>query len=190
MADEADATPTGSTGAPHDAPHDVTAQATPAEAPNQPAADARADASPAGGPGDSAEGPDGRNVDLPNFQQVLADVEASGLNLLHDVELHVKIELGRTNMFVEDVLRLAEGSVVELDKLAGDPVDIYVNERLVARGEVLVLNDNFCVRISEIVGETNAEDDTEDDVDSSQTTTTEGAPAETRRPAQTAGSAS
>jgi flagellar motor switch protein FliN/FliY len=54
-------------------------------------------------------------------------------------------------MLVEDVLRLGEGSVVELDKLAGDPVDVYVNERHVARGEVLVLNDNFCVRINEIV---------------------------------------
>lgn len=100
---------------------------------------------------------DGRNVDLPNFQQVLADVEASGLDLLHDVELHVKIELGRTQMLVEDVLRLAEGSVVELDKLAGDPVDVYVNERLVAKGEVLVLNDNFCVRVSEIVGDVETE---------------------------------
>ncbi len=94
-----------------------------------------------------------RNVDLPNFQQVLADVEASGLNLLQDVDLNVKIELGRTHMLVEDVLRLNEGSVVELDKLAGDPVDVFVNERLVARGEVIVLNDNFCVRISEVVGD-------------------------------------
>jgi flagellar motor switch protein FliN/FliY len=107
---------------------------------------------------------EGRNVELPNFQQVLADVEASGLELLHDVELNVKIELGRTDMLVEDVLRLAEGSVVELDKLAGDPVDIYVNERLVARGEVLVLNENFCVRISEIVGETDPADQDEDEV--------------------------
>ena len=49
------------------------------------------------------------------------------------------------------MLKLGEGSVVELDKLAGDPVDVYVNHRLVARGEVLVLNDNFCIRISEIV---------------------------------------
>jgi flagellar motor switch protein FliN/FliY len=54
------------------------------------------------------------------------------------------------------VLKLAEGSVVELDKLAGDPVDIYVNERLVGRGEVLVLNDNFCVRVNEIVGDLEA----------------------------------
>ena len=65
--------------------------------------------------------------------------------------LHVKIELGRTRMLVEDVLKLGEGAVVELDKLAGDPVDIFVNDRPVARGEVLVLNDNFCVRINEIL---------------------------------------
>ena len=75
----------------------------------------------------------------------------SGIDLLGDVDLHVKIELGRTHMLVEDVLRLTDGSIVELDKLAGDPVDVYVNDRLIARGEVLVLNDNFCIRISEIV---------------------------------------
>ena len=79
------------------------------------------------------------------------DTEAGRIDLLNDVDLHVMIELGRTEMLVEDVLRLVEGSVVELDKLAGDPVDVYVNQHLVARGEVLVLNDNFCVRISEIV---------------------------------------
>src|SRR5690606_24148044 len=74
---------------------------------------------------------------------------ASGIELLSDVDLQVSIELGRTEMLVEDVLKLSPGSVVELDKLAGDPVDVYVNQSLVARGEVLVLNDNFCIRISE-----------------------------------------
>ena len=88
---------------------------------------------------------------LPNFSQVIRDAQASSIDLLRDVDLNVKIELGRSRMLVEDVLRLAEGSVVELDKLAGDPVDVFVNERLVARGEVLVLNDNFCVRVNEIV---------------------------------------
>jgi flagellar motor switch protein FliN/FliY len=73
------------------------------------------------------------------------------IDLLRDVQLNVKIELGRSRMLVDDVLRLGEGSVVELDKLAGDPVDVFVNDRLVARGEVLVLNDNFCVRINDIV---------------------------------------
>lgn len=81
-----------------------------------------------------------------------------GLDLLSDVNVHVTIELGRTRMLVEDVLRLSEGSVVELDKLAGDPVDVFVNERLVARGEVLVLNDNFCVRVNEILDADKAED--------------------------------
>lgn len=73
------------------------------------------------------------------------------IDLLNEVALTVNIELGRTRMLVEDVLRLDEGAVVELDKLAGDPVDVYVNDRHVARGEVLVLNDNFCVRINEIL---------------------------------------
>ncbi len=77
--------------------------------------------------------------------------EPAQLDLLDDVELNVKIELGRTDMYIEDVLRLDIGSVVELDKLAGDPVDILVNDQFVARGEVLVLNDNFCVRINQII---------------------------------------
>jgi len=88
---------------------------------------------------------------LPSFQQVMADAQVSSIDLLRDVELNVKIELGRSRMLVEEVLQLTEGSVVELDKLAGDPVDVFVNDRLVARGEVLVLNDNFCVRVNEIV---------------------------------------
>ena len=77
-----------------------------------------------------------------------------GLNALQDVELDFRIELGRTELLIEEVLQLREGSVVPLNKLAGDPVDILVNGRLVARGEVLVFNDNFCVRIAEIVAPT------------------------------------
>src|SRR5438874_5590552 len=94
---------------------------------------------------------DAEPMQLPSFQQVMRDAQVSSIDLLRDVDLNVKIELGRSRMLVEDVLKLGEGSVVELDKLAGDPVDVFVNDRLVARGEVLVLNDNFCVRINEIV---------------------------------------
>ncbi|MBL0927093.1 MAG: flagellar motor switch protein FliN, partial [Phycisphaerales bacterium] len=94
-------------------------------------------------------------MSLPSFESFAsagsAGASPENLELLSDVHLHVKIELGRTRMLIEDVLKLAEGAVVELDKLAGDPVDIYVNGRPVARGEVLVLNDNFCVRINEIL---------------------------------------
>jgi len=86
-----------------------------------------------------------------SFEGDAKDEPAKGIDLLADVDLNVKIELGRTHMLVEDVLKLTEGAVVELDKLAGDPVDVYVNERHIARGEVLVLNDNFCVRINEII---------------------------------------
>jgi flagellar motor switch protein FliN/FliY len=95
-------------------------------------------------------------LDLPSLAGDLAPAQVHALDLLGDVHLNVKIELGRTRMLVEDLLRLSEGAVVELDKLAGDPVDVYVNERHVARGEVLVLNDNFCVRINEVLTPANA----------------------------------
>jgi flagellar motor switch protein FliN/FliY len=110
-------------------------------------------ANPFGGSSHEAA-PSPAAMQLPAFSrdEIIAEV-SQPVSLLHDVQLHVKIELGRTQMFVEDVLRLGEGSVVELDRLAGDPVDVYVNNRLVARGEVLVLNDNFCVRVSEIISE-------------------------------------
>jgi flagellar motor switch protein FliN/FliY len=95
--------------------------------------------------------PDASDFKLQSFATAAGDGNTSNIELLRDVELNVKIELGRARMLVEDVLKLAEGSVVELDKLAGDPVDVFVNDRLVARGEVLVLNDNFCVRVNEIM---------------------------------------
>jgi flagellar motor switch protein FliN/FliY len=79
------------------------------------------------------------------------NAEKATLGLLRDVELDLRIELGRTHLYLEDILQLRKGSVVPLDKLAGDPVDVFVNGRLVARGEVLVLNDNFCVRVAELM---------------------------------------
>jgi flagellar motor switch protein FliN len=88
---------------------------------------------------------------LEQFRGATPSTEAATLDLLRDVDLDLRIELGRTHMYLEDVLKLHKGSVVPLDKLAGDPVDIYVNGRLIARGEVLVLNDNFCVRVAELV---------------------------------------
>ncbi|HKD36347.1 MAG TPA: flagellar motor switch protein FliN [Pirellulales bacterium] len=92
---------------------------------------------------------------LIDFSGATPSTENATLDLIRDVELDLKIELGRTHMYLEDVLKLNKGAVVPLDKLAGDPVDIYVNGRLIARGEVLILNDNFCVRVAELVaGET------------------------------------
>ena len=80
------------------------------------------------------------------------DPEApASIEILNDVDLDLRIELGRTHMRLEDVLQLRSGSVVALDRLAGDPVDIFVNDRLVAKGEVLVLNENFCVRVTDLI---------------------------------------
>lgn len=89
-----------------------------------------------------------------NFEEFMGgppSTDSASIDLIRDVELDLKIELGRTQMYIEDVLRLRKGAVVPLDKLAGDPVDIFVNGRLIARGEVLVLNDNFCVRVAELI---------------------------------------
>ncbi len=102
---------------------------------------------------EKTETPPEAPVEIPEIAKELmgeTGENTNSIDLLKDVDLNVKIELGRTKMYVEDVLKVAEGSVIELDKLAGDPVDIYVNEKLVARGEVLVLNDNFCVRVNHI----------------------------------------
>lgn len=86
-----------------------------------------------------------------------AEISKQSVAALADVDLEVTIELGRSRMRVQDILKLDEGSVVELDKLAGEEVDVFVNDRLVARGQVLVLNEKFCVRISEIVAAANEE---------------------------------
>ncbi len=97
--------------------------------------------------------------DLPVMtESELSDQDEASLSILKDVALRVKIELGRTRMYVEDFLKLNVDSVIELDKAAGDPVDIFVNERLVARGEVLVLNENSCIRVSEIIDPSNSDD--------------------------------
>jgi flagellar motor switch protein FliN/FliY len=99
--------------------------------------------------------PDGvQSFRFEDFTGAPPSADAATLELMRDVQLDLTIELGRTHMHLEDVLKLRQGAVVALDKLAGDPADIYVNGRLIARGEVLVLNDNFCVRVAElIVGE-------------------------------------
>jgi flagellar motor switch protein FliN len=77
--------------------------------------------------------------------------DGNNIDLLMDVFLRVTVELGRTRMQLRQVLELQQGSVVELDRLAGDPVDVYVNERLLARGEVIVVDDKFGVRITELI---------------------------------------
>jgi len=79
------------------------------------------------------------------------NIKTTNIDLLMDVSLRVTVELGRTRMQLARILELQHGSVVELDRLAGDPVDVFVNDRMVARGEVVVVDDKFGVRIIEMV---------------------------------------
>lgn len=73
------------------------------------------------------------------------------LALLLDVPMHVTVELGRTRITIKDILNLGEGSIIELEKLAGEPVDVLVNDKLIALGEVVVIDENFSVRITKII---------------------------------------
>jgi len=73
--------------------------------------------------------------------------------MLMDIPLRVTVELGRTKQSIKEILELGAGSIIELDKLAGEPVDILVNEKLVAEGEVVVIDENFGVRVTDIVSQ-------------------------------------
>lgn len=73
--------------------------------------------------------------------------------MLLDIPLQVTVELGRTKRSVQDILNLSSGSIIELDKLAGEPVDILVNNKLIAKGEVVVIDENFGVRVTDIISQ-------------------------------------
>lgn len=73
------------------------------------------------------------------------------INFLLDIPLDVCVEIGRTKMQIKDLLQLGQGSVIELDKLAGEPVEVLINGKLIARGEVVVVNEKFGVRLTDIV---------------------------------------
>ncbi|ODB58364.1 flagellar motor switch phosphatase FliY [Paenibacillus polymyxa] len=101
----------------------------------------------------------GRNVNVQpvqfsNLQSgAFAQVDENNLNLLMDIPLRVTVELGRTQKQIKDILELSQGSIIELDKLAGEPVDILVNNKLIAKGEVVVIDENFGVRVTDIVSQ-------------------------------------
>ncbi|HLS06488.1 MAG TPA: flagellar motor switch phosphatase FliY [Bacillota bacterium] len=95
---------------------------------------------------------DVKKASFSTFEETkLSDHEQRNLDLLLDVPLNVTVELGRTQRPIKDILDLTTGSIIELDKLAGEPVDILVNETLVAKGEVVVIDENFGVRVTDII---------------------------------------
>ena len=83
----------------------------------------------------------------------LARTDFSKLKMILDVQVKVSVELGRTKMLVNDLLQLGQGSVIELDKIAGEPMEILINDKLVAMGEVVVVNEKFGIRLTDVVSQ-------------------------------------
>ncbi|MDR1970888.1 MAG: flagellar motor switch protein FliN [Treponema sp.] len=90
-------------------------------------------------------------VQFPNLSPHAVPQEAGNISLIMDVYMEMTVELGRTRKLIKEILGMGEGTIIELDKLAGEPVDILVNHKLIAKGEVVVIDENFGVRVTEIV---------------------------------------
>jgi flagellar motor switch protein FliN/FliY len=97
------------------------------------------------------EAPEVRSAKFEDFGAAAGSGAGNNIEILMDLELPVIIELGRTAMFIRDILELGPGSIVELTKLSGEPVDLYVNDKKFAQGEVVVIDENFGIRITDLV---------------------------------------
>jgi len=104
-----------------------------------------------GAPGNPAVPPNVQPVQFANLQGGGLPAESGNIGLLMDVFMELTVELGRTRKLIREILGIGEGTIIELDKLAGEPVDILVNHKLIAKGEVVVIDENFGVRVTEIV---------------------------------------
>ncbi len=94
-----------------------------------------------------------RSVQFPQLHETGLEQDKGNLGLLMDVSMEMTVELGRTRRMVRDILSMGEGTIIELDKVAGEPIDILVNGKTVARGEVVIIDENFGVRVTEIIRE-------------------------------------
>lgn len=103
---------------------------------------------------DNVENIAGGNNDSAEAAKPAADAKDSNLALILDIPLRVTVELGRTKMPVSELLNLTQGSVIELSKLAGEPMEVLVNDKLIARGEAVVVNEKFGVRLTDIISPT------------------------------------
>jgi flagellar motor switch protein FliN/FliY len=95
--------------------------------------------------------PNVQPVQFASLQMQQASPESGNIGLIMDVFMEMTVELGRTRKLIKEILGMGEGTIIELDKLAGEPVDILVNQKLIAKGEVVVIDENFGVRVTEIV---------------------------------------
>ena len=95
--------------------------------------------------------PNVQPLQFPNLQPGLTGMEQGNIGLIMDVKMEMTVELGRTKKLIKEILGMGEGTIIELDKLAGEPVDILVNHKAIAKGEVVVIDENFGVRVTEIL---------------------------------------
>ena len=95
--------------------------------------------------------PNVQQLQYPNLQNNITPAEQGNIGLIMDVFMEMTVELGRTKKSIKDILGMGEGTIIELDKLAGETVDILVNHKPIAKGEVVVIDENFGVRITEIL---------------------------------------
>ena len=95
--------------------------------------------------------PNVQALQFPNLQHGLSGMEQGNIGLIMDVKMELTVELGRTKKLIKEILGMGEGTIIELDKLAGEPVDILVNHKAIAKGEVVVIDENFGVRVTEIL---------------------------------------
>lgn len=95
--------------------------------------------------------PNVQSLQFPNLQPVMGSAEQGNIGLIMDVFMEMTVELGRTKKTIKEILGMGEGTIIELDKLAGEPVDILVNHKPIAKGEVVVIDENFGVRVTEIL---------------------------------------
>lgn len=97
-----------------------------------------------------------KNLDVQEFQGEAQSPQASqrDINFILDVPLELTVVIGRTKILIQELLQLGQGSVIALEKLAGEPMEVYVNDRLIGRGEVVVVNEKFGIRLTDIISPT------------------------------------
>ncbi|HKK90566.1 MAG TPA: flagellar motor switch protein FliN [Desulfobacteraceae bacterium] len=99
---------------------------------------------------ETTENENSENREEPQEEAMEGDT-AHELDFILDIPLELSVELGKTRMLINDLLQLGQGSIVELNKLAGEPLEVYINHKLIARGEVVVVNEKFGVRLTDII---------------------------------------
>ena len=94
---------------------------------------------------------DARPANFTPLKAANGGVSINNLDFILDISLHVSVHVGGTKMLIKDLLQLGQGSIIELNKMAGEPMDVLVNDKLIARGEVVVVNDKFGIRLTDVL---------------------------------------